>query len=443
MCWPRSRRSPRWRCGTPRASRSASGRLASRAGSRGSPACSASPSRCRRRSRPSRSAATEAFAADVAAVLTPAPEGYRLAGAHNLPETLRGGVRRRAARRGGGARARGRRGRDDRLDRARPATSASASRFGTPPGPRRSSRSRSPFRASSGARLRSSSSASSESSPTTTSIWRASSPSARRRRSTAASSSRSSGASRLLAQQLADTGSLFSGELEPGAVLDEVVEQARVLLRADASLIRLLEGDELVVAAAAGGGEAEHRGLASAGRLQAGRDRRELAGTGRHPRGRAATRRCSPASRCSGAATPRTSPCRCSAPRASSRACSRCRPPAAVLAGGGDRGPRRARGERLGRLCEGRAVPAGRARAGAQRRHPRQRRRRHRRRRPGRVHRPLERGGRAHHRRACRGGARADAWRTCSSASSARKAARPRATGSCRSAVPTTRSGCR
>jgi PAS domain S-box-containing protein len=60
--------------------------------------------------------------------------------------------------------------------------------------------------------------------------------------------------SRLLAQQLADTGSLFSGELEPGAVLDEVVEQAPVLLRADASSIRLLEDEDLVTAAALGSG---------------------------------------------------------------------------------------------------------------------------------------------------------------------------------------------
>jgi PAS domain S-box-containing protein len=66
--------------------------------------------------------------------------------------------------------------------------------------------------------------------------------------------------SRLLAQQLADTGTLFSGELEPGAVLDEVVEQAPVVLRADASSIRLLEGDQLVVAAAAGAGAAQVQG---------------------------------------------------------------------------------------------------------------------------------------------------------------------------------------
>ncbi len=66
--------------------------------------------------------------------------------------------------------------------------------------------------------------------------------------------------SRLLAQQLARTGSLFSSELEPAAVLDEVVEQAPVLLRTDAASIWLLEDDELVLAAAAGAGAAEVRG---------------------------------------------------------------------------------------------------------------------------------------------------------------------------------------
>jgi PAS domain S-box-containing protein len=66
--------------------------------------------------------------------------------------------------------------------------------------------------------------------------------------------------SRVLAQQLAQTGGLFSGELEPAAVLDEVVEQAPVLLRADASSIRLLEGDELVTAAAVGPGTQQAQG---------------------------------------------------------------------------------------------------------------------------------------------------------------------------------------
>ena len=78
--------------------------------------------------------------------------------------------------------------------------------------------------------------------------------------------------SRLLAQQLAQTGSLFSGELEPAAVLDEVVEQAPVvLLQADASSFWLLEGDELVAAAGAGPGAGRPRGLEDAGSRPAGR----------------------------------------------------------------------------------------------------------------------------------------------------------------------------
>jgi two-component system phosphate regulon sensor histidine kinase PhoR len=71
--------------------------------------------------------------------------------------------------------------------------------------------------------------------------------------------------SRLLAQQLAETGVLFSGELEPAAVLDEVVEQAPIVLRADAASIRLLDGDELVVAAAAGAGASQIEGARGPG----------------------------------------------------------------------------------------------------------------------------------------------------------------------------------
>jgi PAS domain S-box-containing protein len=58
--------------------------------------------------------------------------------------------------------------------------------------------------------------------------------------------------SRALAQQLARTGSLLATELDPSAVLDEVVRQAPALLGADAAVIRLLEGDELVASAASG-----------------------------------------------------------------------------------------------------------------------------------------------------------------------------------------------
>src|SRR5205807_5159380 len=57
---------------------------------------------------------------------------------------------------------------------------------------------------------------------------------------------------RNLAQQLARTGTLLATELDPAAVLDEVVQQAPELLGADACAIRLLEGDELVVRAASG-----------------------------------------------------------------------------------------------------------------------------------------------------------------------------------------------
>jgi PAS domain S-box-containing protein len=59
---------------------------------------------------------------------------------------------------------------------------------------------------------------------------------------------------RTLSQQLARTGSVLATELDPAAILDEVVEQARALLGADASAIRTVEDSELVVSAAAGDG---------------------------------------------------------------------------------------------------------------------------------------------------------------------------------------------
>jgi PAS domain S-box-containing protein len=57
---------------------------------------------------------------------------------------------------------------------------------------------------------------------------------------------------RALAQQLARTGGLLATELDPAAVLDEVVQQAPELLGAEACTIRVLEDDELVVSAAEG-----------------------------------------------------------------------------------------------------------------------------------------------------------------------------------------------
>jgi PAS domain S-box-containing protein len=59
---------------------------------------------------------------------------------------------------------------------------------------------------------------------------------------------------RALAQQLARMGRLLTTELDPDAVLDEVVAQARELLNADACAIRLLHDGALVVAAAGGPG---------------------------------------------------------------------------------------------------------------------------------------------------------------------------------------------
>jgi len=63
--------------------------------------------------------------------------------------------------------------------------------------------------------------------------------------------------SRALSQQLARTGGALAMELDPAAVLDEVVQQAPALLGADAGAVRTIEEDELVVSAAAGKGAEE------------------------------------------------------------------------------------------------------------------------------------------------------------------------------------------
>jgi len=68
---------------------------------------------------------------------------------------------------------------------------------------------------------------------------------------------------RALAQQLARTGRLLTTELDPAAVLDEVVQQAPELVHADACAIRVLENDELVVSAAEGRGADEALGSRS------------------------------------------------------------------------------------------------------------------------------------------------------------------------------------
>jgi PAS domain S-box-containing protein len=68
---------------------------------------------------------------------------------------------------------------------------------------------------------------------------------------------------RALAQQLTRTGRLLTSELDPAAVLDEVVQQAPALVNAEAGAFRLLDGEELVVTAADGDGAEEALGSRS------------------------------------------------------------------------------------------------------------------------------------------------------------------------------------
>jgi len=68
---------------------------------------------------------------------------------------------------------------------------------------------------------------------------------------------------RALAQQLTRTGRLLTSELDPAAVLDEVVQQAPALVNADAAAFRVVDGDELVVTAAAGAGSEQALGSRS------------------------------------------------------------------------------------------------------------------------------------------------------------------------------------
>jgi two-component system, OmpR family, phosphate regulon sensor histidine kinase PhoR len=69
---------------------------------------------------------------------------------------------------------------------------------------------------------------------------------------------------RTFSQRLARVGALLATSLDPGIVLDEVAQRAPGLLGADAAVIRVLEGDELVVRAAAGRGTERLVGTAAA-----------------------------------------------------------------------------------------------------------------------------------------------------------------------------------
>ena len=74
---------------------------------------------------------------------------------------------------------------------------------------------------------------------------------------------------RALSEQLAQTATRLAGELDPSAILDDVAEQAPLLLRADASTVSVLDGDVLVVRAAAGEGAAVLERRFSSGLLPA------------------------------------------------------------------------------------------------------------------------------------------------------------------------------
>jgi PAS domain S-box-containing protein len=69
---------------------------------------------------------------------------------------------------------------------------------------------------------------------------------------------------RALSQQLARTGSTLATELDPLAVLEELVEQATALLGADAGSVAVLEGGELVISATAGPGVDQAVGVRAA-----------------------------------------------------------------------------------------------------------------------------------------------------------------------------------
>ena len=69
---------------------------------------------------------------------------------------------------------------------------------------------------------------------------------------------------RTFSQRLARVGALLATSLDPAIVLDEVARRAPGLLGADAAVIRVLEGDELVVRAVAGLGTERLAGTAAA-----------------------------------------------------------------------------------------------------------------------------------------------------------------------------------
>ena len=325
-CSRRSRASRRSRSATPRASASARGRRASSAASTGSRSVLGEPLSLdgdARRRRPGRRRGAR----------------RRLRRRSSLPGPRRARARRRAttsrrrSRRRSASLPSAPRSQIGRRRRAHPrvARVADDERFGARVARRgaASLAARDPDRGAAQRRPASCSCSStrSASSPTTTSSSRASLARAARGAFERSRLYEAERTARSLSQQLARTGSLLATELDPAAVLDEVVAQAPALLGADAGAIAPLEDDELVVTAAVGGRAPRTRSArASPATGWLGRRRRAVAGAGRarrrhvRPGARRGRRRCSPP------ATAPTSASRSPAARARSTACSRSTP---------------------------------------------------------------------------------------------------------------------
>ena len=213
---------------------------------------------------------------------------------------------------------------------------------------------------------------------------------------------------RTFSQRLARVGALLATSLDPAVVLEEVAREAPGLLGADAAVIRLLDRDELVVRAAAGRGTERLLGT-SAGSTQgisgAVAQARAPVTLADAERAAAARARRPPARARGGSRLRGRAPGR--ARRRALRRPRRLLERAARLARRRGADARRPRRRLVGLRRQRRALPARGRGEGAQRRDPGQHRRRHRRRRPRGPDRPLERDGRADHRRPGVGGARA------------------------------------
>ena len=159
----------------------------------------------------------------------------------------------------------------------------------------------------------SSSSGTRAASRTTISSSRGTSPARPAARSSGASLFEEERRARALAQQLARTGSLLATELDPAAVLDEVVRQAPRPVGADACAIRVVDGDELVVTAVEGVGTERPRSASVRRRRAGSRGRGPVARPADRSRTPARTSATPPPTRCSCAAMRRSSACRSSA----------------------------------------------------------------------------------------------------------------------------------